>query len=115
GLGMFIDDYFNSLAVVQVAMPLTDSHKISRAKLAYYIDSTSAPVTVISPISSWGAFIIGILGSLFAANHITDMKPLTSFIQMIPYNFYAIAALDRKSTRLNSSHVSISYAVFCLE
>src|SRR5699024_2503555 len=93
GLVIFIDDYFNSLAVGQVARPLTDRHKISRAKLAYYIDSTSAPVTVISPISSWGAFIIGILGSLFAANHITDMKPLTSFIQMIPYNFYAIAAL----------------------
>lgn len=93
GLVIFIDDYFNSLAVGQVARPLTDRHHISRAKLAYYIDSTSAPVTVISPISSWGAFIIGILGSLFAANQITDMKPLTSFIQMIPYNFYAIAAL----------------------
>src|SRR5690625_4355283 len=93
GLIIFIDDYFNSLAVGQIARPLTDRHKVSRAKLAYFIDSTSAPITVISPISSWGAFIIGILGSLFAANQITDMKPLTSFIQMIPYNFYAIAAL----------------------
>lgn len=93
GLIIFIDDYFNSLAVGQVARPLTDKHRISRAKLAYYIDSTSAPVTVISPISSWGAFIIAILGGIFATNGITDLQPLTAFIQMIPYNFYAIAAL----------------------
>lgn len=59
GIIIFIDDYFNSLAVGQVARPLTDRYKISRAKLAYFIDSTSAPVTVISPISSWGAYIIG--------------------------------------------------------
>lgn len=93
GIIIFIDDYFNALAVGQVARPLTDRHRVSRAKLAYYIDSTAAPVTVISPISSWGAFIIGILGSLFAANGITDMKPLTSFVAMIPYNFYALTAL----------------------
>src|SRR5690625_3609017 len=61
GIIIFIDDYFNSLAVGQVARPLTDSHKISRAKSDYFIDSTSAPVTVISPISSWGAYIIVIL------------------------------------------------------
>ncbi|WLV23887.1 Na+/H+ antiporter NhaC family protein [Aciduricibacillus chroicocephali] len=93
GIIIFIDDYFNALAVGQVARPLTDRHRVSRAKLAYYIDSTAAPVTVISPISSWGAFIIGILGSIFAANGIRDMKPLTSFVEMIPYNFYALTAL----------------------
>lgn len=93
GLVIFIDDYFNSLAVGQIARPLTDRHKVSRAKLAYFIDSTSAPITVISPISSWGAYIIGILGGLFAANGITDIQPLEAFIQMIPLNLYALSAL----------------------
>ncbi|UJL45193.1 Na+/H+ antiporter NhaC family protein [Virgibacillus sp. NKC19-16] len=93
GLIIFIDDYFNSLAVGQIARPLTDRHKISRAKLAYFIDSTSAPVTVLSPISSWGAYIIGILGGLFAVNGITDIQPITAFIQMIPLNLYALAAI----------------------
>ncbi|MGP4109012.1 Na+/H+ antiporter NhaC family protein [Virgibacillus sp. L01] len=93
GLIIFIDDYFNSLAVGQIARPLTDRHKISRAKLAYFIDSTSAPVTVISPISSWGAYIIGIIGGLFAANEITNIQPLEAFITMIPLNFYALSAV----------------------
>ncbi|RFA36990.1 sodium:proton antiporter [Virgibacillus dokdonensis] len=93
GLIIFIDDYFNSLAVGQIARPLTDRHKVSRAKLAYIIDSTSAPVTVISPISSWGAYIIGIMGGLFAANGITSLEPLEAFVKMIPYNLYAIAAV----------------------
>ncbi|TQS75998.1 Na+/H+ antiporter NhaC family protein [Ornithinibacillus gellani] len=93
GVIIFIDDYFNSLAVGQIARPLTDRHRISRAKLAYYIDSTSAPVTVLSPISSWGAYIIGIIGSIFAANQITDIQPLEAFVKMIPLNLYAWAAL----------------------
>ncbi|ASK62833.1 sodium:proton antiporter [Virgibacillus phasianinus] len=93
GVIIFIDDYFNALAVGQIARPLTDRHKVSRAKLAYYIDSTSAPVTVLSPISSWGAYIIGVLGSLFVANGITDLQPLEAFVKMIPLNFYAIGAL----------------------
>ncbi|ASN04866.1 Na+/H+ antiporter NhaC family protein [Virgibacillus necropolis] len=93
GIIIFIDDYFNALAVGQIARPLTDRHKISRAKLAYFIDSTSAPVTVLSPISSWGAYIIGVLGSLFVANGITDLQPLEAFVKMIPLNFYAIGAL----------------------
>ena len=93
GVIIFIDDYFNSLAVGQIARPLTDRHNISRAKLAYYIDSTSAPVTVISPISSWGAYIIGVLGSIFAVNQINDLQPIEAFIKMIPLNLYAFAAL----------------------
>lgn len=93
GLIIFIDDYFNSLAVGQIARPLTDRHKISRAKLAYFIDSTSSPVTVMSPISSWGAYIIGILASIFAVNNITDIQPLEAFIKMIPLNLYAFTAL----------------------
>lgn len=93
GIIIFIDDYFTSLAVGQIARPVTDRRRVSRAKLAYLIDSTSAPVTVISPISSWGAYIIGILGGLFATYGITELTPLSAFIQMIPYNFYALAAI----------------------
>src|SRR5699024_7617208 len=54
---------------------------------------TSAPITVISPISSWGAYIIGILGSLFAANEITNIQPFEAFIKMIPLNFYSIFSI----------------------
>ncbi|QTN00209.1 Na+/H+ antiporter NhaC family protein [Sediminibacillus dalangtanensis] len=93
GVIIFIDDYFNSLAVGQIARPLTDRHRISRAKLAYFIDSTSAPITVISPISSWGAYIIGTLGSILAANEMTQYGPLQAFVAMIPLNMYAFAAL----------------------
>lgn len=93
GLIIFIDDYFNSLAVGQIARPVTDRHRVSRAKLAYIVDSTSAPITVISPISSWGAYIIGILGGIFAVNEITHIQPLQAFVQMIPLNFYAISAI----------------------
>ena len=93
GIIIFIDDYFTSLAVGQIARPVTDRQRISRVKLAYLIDSTSAPVTVISPISSWGAYIIGILGSLFATYSITSITPLEAFVKMIPYNFYALFAI----------------------
>ncbi|SFL43611.1 Na+/H+ antiporter NhaC [Gracilibacillus orientalis] len=93
GVLIFIDDYFNSLAVGQVSRPLTDRYKISRAKLAYFIDSTSAPITVITPISSWGAYIIGTLGSIFAAAEVTEFQPLEAFIKMIPLNMYAFAAM----------------------
>jgi len=93
GIIIFIDDYFNALAVGQVARPVTDRYKISRAKLAYYIDSTSAPITVISPISSWGAYIIGTIGSILAANEISNYQALEAFILMIPANYYVFAAL----------------------
>lgn len=93
GILIFIDDYFNSLAVGQVARPVTDRHKVSRAKLAYFIDSTSAPITVITPISSWGAYIIGTLGAIFIANDVTTYQPLEAFVKMIPMNMYAFAAI----------------------
>lgn len=93
GVLIFIDDYFNSLAVGQVARPVTDRHKVSRAKLAYFIDSTSAPITVITPISSWGAYIIGTIGAIFIANDITTYQPLEAFVKMIPMNMYAFAAI----------------------
>jgi len=93
GIIIFIDDYFNALAVGQVTRPITDRHKVSRAKLAYIIDSTSAPVCVVSPISSWGAYIIAIIGTILAAHQVSDYSPLSAFIAMIPMNFYVIAAL----------------------
>ncbi|WP_138418536.1 Na+/H+ antiporter NhaC family protein [Aquibacillus sediminis] len=93
GLIIFIDDYFNSLAVGQVSRPVTDRFKVSRTKLAYFIDSTSAPITVISPISSWGAFIIGTLGVILADEGMSQYQPLEAFVKMIPFNMYAFAAI----------------------
>ena len=94
GIIIFIDDYFNSLAVGQIARPVTDRHNVSRAKLAYIVDSTSAPITVISPISSSGAYILGIFGSIFIANGITESAAdLKHLCWMIPMNFYALAAI----------------------
>lgn len=93
GIALFIDDYFNSLTVGQIARPVTDKHRISRAKLAYIVDSTAAPVCVVAPISSWGAYIIGLIGSVFTVHHLSDLSELTAFLQMIPMNFYVWSAL----------------------
>ena len=93
GIIIFVDDYFNALAVGQIARPITDTHRVSRAKLAYFIDSTSAPVCVVSPVSSWGAFLISQLGVIFATHAVTDYTPLQAFMLMAPMNFYVIAAL----------------------
>ena len=84
GLLIFIDDYFNCLTVGNIMKPITDRHKISNAKLAYIIDSTAAPVCVISPISSWAAAIIGC---------ISNNNSLDVFIQSILYNYYPIMTL----------------------
>ncbi|MBD1380809.1 Na+/H+ antiporter NhaC family protein [Metabacillus arenae] len=93
GILIFIDDYFNALAVGQISRPITDRQGVSRAKLAYIIDSTSAPVCVVSPISSWGAYIIAMIGSILAAHGVTEYTPLSAFMMMIPMNFYVVAAL----------------------
>lgn len=93
GIIVFVDDYFNSLTVGQIARPITDKHRVSRAKLAYIVDSTAAPVCVIAPVSSWGAYIIGIIGTVFATNSITEYSAFGAFIQIIPMNFYVWAAL----------------------
>ncbi|MDV6378904.1 Na+/H+ antiporter NhaC family protein [Sporosarcina sp. GW1-11] len=94
GIAIFVDDYFNALAVGQIARPITDQHKISRAKLAYFIDSTSAPICVVSPISSWGAFLIGQLAIILGTTAAVSYSPLTAFIMMAPMNFYVIATLS---------------------
>jgi Na+/H+ antiporter NhaC len=93
GMLIFIDDYFSSLAVGQVARPVTDQHKIARAKLAYLIDSTSAPVCVLSPLSSWGAYIMGILTLIMTTHHIENYSALAIFFELIPFNFYPFVAL----------------------
>lgn len=93
GILIFIDDYFNSLTVGQVAKPVTDKHHISRAKLSYIVDSTSAPVSVLVPISSWGAYIVGVLGTLLATHGVTDYTAFGGFLKVIPMNYYAWAAL----------------------
>lgn len=92
GILIFIDDYFNSLAVGQISRPITDRNGVSRAKLAYIIDSTAAPVCVVSPISSWGAYIIAILVPILSANSL-NMSGFSAFIQMVPMNFYVWSAL----------------------
>ena len=93
GILIFIDDYFNSLAVGNISRPLTDRKNISRAKLAYMIDSTAAPVCVISPLSSWGAYIIAIIAGILAKYSIDSYSSFSAFIQIIPMNFYAVFAL----------------------
>ncbi len=93
GLVLFIDDYFNALVVGNVSRPLTDRHRISRAKLAYLVDSTSAPVCVLTPISSWGAYIISVLAGIFAAHGMSGSSSLAAFVRMAPMNYYAICTL----------------------
>ena len=93
GVLIFIDDYFNSLAVGNISRPLTDQHRVSRAKLAYLIDSTAAPVCVLTPVSSWGAYIIALIGSIMAAHGVTDITAIGAFLEMIPMNLYAVFGL----------------------
>ncbi|WAA09945.1 Na+/H+ antiporter NhaC family protein [Fervidibacillus albus] len=93
GIIIFIDDYFNALAVGQISKPITDEQKVPRAKLAYIIDSTSAPICVVSPVSSWGAYIISLIASILVANGMTDYTAFSAFIQMIPMNLYVWSAL----------------------
>lgn len=92
GLIIFIDDYFNALAVGQISRPVTDKHRVSRAKLAYIVDSTSAPVSVLAPFSSWGAYIMGIMAPLVAASALTASS-LGAFVGAAVSNYYAIAAI----------------------
>ena len=84
GVLIFIDDYFNCLTVGSVMRPVTDKHNISRAKLAYLIDATAAPVCIIAPISSWAAAVTGF---------VEGEDGLALFISAIPYNFYALLTI----------------------
>lgn len=93
GVFIFVDDYFNSLAVGAISRPVTDRFHVSRAKLAYILDSTAAPMCVIMPASSWGAYIITVIGGILVSHGVTDYSPLSAFAHMIPMNFYAVFAL----------------------
>ncbi|MBO7310264.1 MAG: Na+/H+ antiporter NhaC family protein [Clostridia bacterium] len=84
GVLIFVDDYFNCLTVGSVMRPVTDSKKISRAKLAYLIDATAAPICMIAPISSWAAAV---------ASYAEEGEGIALFIKAIPYNFYSILTL----------------------
>lgn len=92
GIAIFIDDYFNSLAVGQIARPITDVHGVSRAKLAYIIDSTGAPICILIPLSSWGAYIFSLLHEPIQTYQL-GVEPFTAFIMIVPANYYAIMAL----------------------
>ena len=83
GVLIFIDDYFNCLTVGSVMKPVGDSHKMSRAKLAYIIDATAAPICMIAPISSWAAAVSGVASDL-------NVNGIELFINAIPYNFYSL-------------------------
>ena len=86
GLGclIFVDDYFNCLTVGSVMKPITDKQKISRAKLAYLIDATAAPICMIAPISSWAAAVTGV---------VEGYDGMTLFIQAIPFNLYSLLTI----------------------
>lgn len=84
GVLIFIDDYFNCLTVGSVMRPVTDKHNVSRAKLAYLIDATAAPVCIIAPISSWAAAVTGF---------VEDENGFSLFIHAIPFNFYALLTI----------------------
>ena len=84
GVLIFIDDYFNCLTVGSVMRPVTDQHRVSRAKLAFLIDSTAAPICIIAPISSWAAAVSGF---------VEGEDGFSIFISAIPYNFYALLTI----------------------
>ena len=87
GVLIFVDDYFNCLTVGSVMRPVTDKHNVSRAKLAYLIDATAAPVCIIAPISSWAAAVAGFASGAGVNNG------MELFIRAIPYNFYALLTI----------------------
>ena len=87
GMLIFVDDYFNCLTVGSVMRPVTDTHKVSRAKLSYIIDATAAPVCIIAPISSWAAAVTS------SVPDDAEINGFSTFIRTIPYNYYALLTL----------------------
>ncbi|MBR1568995.1 MAG: Na+/H+ antiporter NhaC family protein [Lachnospiraceae bacterium] len=87
GVLIFVDDYFNCLTVGSVMRPVTDRHQVSRAKLAYLIDATAAPVCIIAPISSWAAAVTS------SVPDDSSINGFAMFLSTIPYNFYALTTL----------------------
>ncbi|USD64355.1 Na+/H+ antiporter NhaC family protein [Vibrio sp. SCSIO 43136] len=93
GVFIFVDDYFNSLAVGAISRPVTDRFYVSRAKLAYVLDSTAAPMCVLMPASSWGAYIMTIIGGILVTHGMTEYSALGAYLRIVPMNFYAVFAL----------------------
>lgn len=91
GVLIFIDDYFNCLTIGTVMRPVTDKQHISRAKLAYIIDATAAPICIIAPISSWAASVISQLGEISVNG--TQLNGMQAFLHTIPFNLYALLTL----------------------
>ena len=87
GVMIFVDDYFNCLTVGSVMRPVTDRQKVSRAKLAYLIDSTAAPICIIAPVSSWAAAVTS------SVPEGSGINGFTMFLRTIPYNYYAILTM----------------------
>ena len=87
GVMIFVDDYFNCLTVGSVMRPVTDRQNVSRAKLAYLIDATAAPVCIIAPVSSWAAAVTS------SVPEGSDINGFTMFLRTIPYNYYAILTI----------------------
>lgn len=87
GCIIFIDDYFNCLTVGTVMKPVTDKHRISRAKLAYLLDATAAPICIIAPVSSWGASVAGYIEEADIGNG------MGTFIKAVPFNMYALLTI----------------------
>ncbi len=86
GILIFIDDYFNCLTVGSVMRPVTDAHRVSRAKLSYIIDATAAPICMIAPVSSWAAAVSGIAADL-------NVDGIQLFVSAIPFNFYSLMTI----------------------
>ncbi len=85
GVLIFVDDYFSCLAVGSVMRPVTDRHRVSRAKLAFLVDATAAPICMIAPLSSWAAAVSGVAGDVGG-----NMSGVELFVRSIPYNFYSL-------------------------
>ena len=88
GLLFFVDDYFNCLTIGNVMRPVTDKFRISREKLAYFVDATAAPICIVAPISTWAAYIVSIYG-----DNVAGMSGMRSFLRAIPFNLYSILSI----------------------
>ncbi|GAK10605.1 Na+/H+ antiporter NhaC family protein [Geomicrobium sp. JCM 19039] len=92
GLTLFIDDYFNALTVGSVMRSITDKLRVSREKLAYIVDSTSAPTCLLVPVSTWVVYVMGLIGTEFVRMDI-DQSEYLMYLATIPFNYYAILAI----------------------
>ncbi|HLS07871.1 Na+/H+ antiporter NhaC family protein [Lentibacillus sp.] len=93
GLIIFFNDYVNSVIVGNASKDISAKHKISREKLSYVLDSTSAPIATIGPVSDWIGFQVSLIAGAFASLSIVGLEPYFAFLQSIPWNFYAILCL----------------------